>query len=131
MRRSLSPSAIVIPPLPGGEAGAVSVEIRFRAGDVRRESAEGHQVRSPSSNVSAGTRIDRTTRVSRSTPSATVIPSCVRATRGSTASTENVPARTIPAEVITPPVTASPLSIASRVVSVRASSRTRAMRKML
>ena len=53
--------------------------------------------------------------MSSRTPNATVMPICVRATSGSTASTENVPARTTPAEVITPPVTARPRRIASRV----------------
>jgi hypothetical protein len=68
---------------------------------------------------------------SSSTPRATVMPICVRATSGRTERTANVPARTMPADVITPPVTARPFSIASRVDMPRASSRTRAMRKML
>ena len=58
-------------------------------------------------------------------------PSCVRDVSGRTASTENVPASTIPADVMTPPVTARPRSIPSRVPRWSVSSRTRAMRKML
>ena len=86
---------------------------------------------SSSEKVRAGTRIERTTKVSSRTPSATVMPIWVSATSGSTASTEKVPARTTPAEVMTPPVTARPFSIACFVGMACASSRTRAMRKML
>ena len=66
-------------------------------------------------NVSAGTTIDRTTNVSSRTPNAITNPISVRKTSGSTASAENVPASTMPADVITAPVTASPRSIPSRV----------------
>ncbi len=82
-------------------------------------------------NVSAGTRIDRTTNVSSSTPKATMKPISVRKMSGSTASALNVPASTMPADVITAPVTARPRSMPSRVPWRRVSSRTRAIRKML
>ena len=48
--------------------------------------------------------------VSSSTPNATAKPSSVRNVTGSVPSTANVPASTTPAEVITPPVAASPIS---------------------
>src|SRR5664280_3430584 len=79
----------------------------------------------------AGLVAERTTSVSSSTPKATTKPTSAKATRGSTPSTENVPASTMPAEVITPPVTASPRSIPRRVPTTAASSRTRLIRKML
>ena len=69
--------------------------------------------------------------VSSSTPKAITNPVSVRNTSGSRASTENVPARTMPADVITPPVTARPRSMPCRVPCRRVSSRTRAIRKML
>ena len=50
---------------------------------------------------------------------------------GSVISTEKVPARMIPALVITGPVAASARSIPSRVPKRRASSRTRAIRKIV
>ena len=50
---------------------------------------------------------------------------------GSVISTENVPARMIPALVITGPVAASARSVPSRVPWSRASSRTRLMRKIV
>ena len=81
--------------------------------------------------LSAGTRIERTTIVSSSTPKATVKPSSARNTIGSTPSTTNVAASTTPAEVMTPPVTASPRTIPSRVPCSSVSSRTRVIRKML
>src|SRR5664280_2866339 len=96
-----------------------------------RASALGHQTRDPMSKVRAGTSTERTTSVSSSTPKATTKPTSAKATRGSTPSTENVPASTMPAEVITPPVTASPRSIPRRVPTTAASSRTRLIRKML
>ena len=83
------------------------------------------------SKTSAGTRIERTTSVSSSTPKATTKPISVRNTSGSTASTRKVPASTMPADVITPPVTASPRSMPSRAPWRWDSSRTRAIRKML
>ncbi len=83
------------------------------------------------SSTSAGTRIERTMNVSSSTPNATTKPISVRKISGSTPSTENVPASTMPADVMTPPVTASPRIMPSRVPWRRVSSRTRAMRKML
>ena len=46
--------------------------------------------------------------VSSSTPNATAKPISARKTSGRVASTANVPASTSPAEVITPPVAASP-----------------------
>src|SRR5450759_3595592 len=96
-----------------------------------RASALGHQTRDPMSKVRAGTSTERTTSVSSSTPKATTKPTSAKATRGSTPGTENVPASTMPAEVITPPVTASPRSIPRRVPTTAASSRTRLIRKML
>ena len=69
--------------------------------------------------------------VSSSTPNAITNPISVRKTSGSSASTENVPASTMPAEVITPPVTARPRSMPCRVPWRMVSSRTRAIRKML
>ncbi|MGB0091439.1 MAG: hypothetical protein WBP81_02740, partial [Solirubrobacteraceae bacterium] len=60
------------------------------------------------SKTSAGTSTERTMNVSSSTPNAIVKPSSVSVLSGSVASIVNVPASTIPAEVMTPPVTASP-----------------------
>ena len=94
-------------------------------------SDDGHHTRSPISSTSAGTSSVRTSSVSIRTPVAIMNPSSVRKFRGSAASTENVPASTIPAEVITAPVTASPRSIPSRAPNCCVSSRTRAIRKML
>ena len=87
--------------------------------------------RRPMSITAAGTITDRTTNVSSNTPNATMKPICVSTTSGSTASAPNVPASTIPAPVMTAPVTASPRSVPSRVPCCCASSRTRAIRKML
>ena len=64
-------------------------------------SSDGHQIFWPMSSTSAGTSTDRTRNVSSSTPNATTNPIWVRNTSGSTPSTENVPASTIPADVIT------------------------------
>ena len=50
---------------------------------------------------------------------------------GSVMSTENVPARMMPALVMTGPVADSARSTPSRVPCVRASSRTRLMRKIV
>ena len=61
------------------------------------------------------TRIERTRNVSSSTPNATAKPISARNTIGSTPSTTKVAASTSPAEVITPPVTASPRRMPSRV----------------
>ena len=97
-----------------------------------RAALDGHQTLSAELlSTSAGTSSERTMNVSSSTPKAIVKPISVRNTSGSTASTENVPASTMPADVMTPPVTASPRSMPSRVPCVSASSRTRAIRKML
>ena len=81
--------------------------------------------------TAAGTITERTTNVSSSTPKATMKPICVSTTSGSTAKAPNVPASTSPAPVITAPVTATPRSVPSRVPKRCASSRTRAIRKML
>ena len=70
-------------------------------------------------------------KVSSRTPKAITKPISVRNTSGSSASTEKVPASTMPAEVITAPVTARPRSIPCRVPWTWVSSRTRAIRKML
>ena len=69
--------------------------------------------------------------VSSRTPSATAMPISANATTGSVASTANVPASTSPAEVITPPVAATPISAPRRVPCIFASSCTRVIRKML
>ena len=53
--------------------------------------------------------------VSSSTPNATAKPNSTSTTSGRTASAENVAASTMPAEVITPPVTASPAQHPGRV----------------
>jgi hypothetical protein len=58
-------------------------------------------------------------------------PISVRKMSGSTASAPNVPASTMPADVMTAPVTARPRSMPSRVPCESVSSRTRAIRKML
>jgi hypothetical protein len=79
----------------------------------------------------AGTSTVRTTKVSISTPTPTVTPISNRSYTGSTASTQNVPARIKPALVITGPVAASARSIPSLVPCAAASSRTRLIRKML
>ena len=86
-----------------------------RSGELRRRRC----ARAPTATRSAGpararspgTSTLRTRNVSSSTPNATTKPISVRNTSGSTASTEKVPASTMPALVITPPVTASARSI--------------------
>lgn len=88
-------------------------------------------MRRSSSITVAGSRIERTMKVSSSTPKATRKPIWVSDTSGSTASTLKVPASTMPAEVMTAPVTASPRIMPSRVPWRSASARTRAIRKML
>ena len=80
---------------------------------------------------STGTRTLRTRKVSRRTPKATTKPSSVRKVRGRTASTAKVPARTIPALVMTPPVTERDRRIPCSEPCFSVSSRARAMRKML
>ena len=75
--------------------------------------------------------MDRTSKVSMSTPTATSIPIWMSMTSGSVASTANVAASTTPAEVITPPVTARPRFVPSTVPCRAASSRTRVIKKML
>ena len=77
------------------------------------------------------TSTDRTMMVSSSTPSATAKPSSARNTSGSVPSTAKVPASTTPAEVMTPPVAASPISAPRRVPYRCDSSCTRVIRKML
>ena len=96
-----------------------------------RDRRLGHQIRSPRSRLSAVTSTDRTMIVSISTPIATQKPISVKITRGRVASVANVPASTRPAEVITPPVAASPVSAPWRVPERLASSRTLVIRKML
>ena len=92
---------------------------------------EGHQLASPTSSAIAGTMIVRTTKVSSRTPNETAKPRWSRKVTGSEASTAKVPARMIPALVITGPVAASARTTASRVGRSCASSRTRLIRKML
>jgi hypothetical protein len=77
------------------------------------------------------TSTDRTMIVSIRTPSATAKPISVKVTSGSVASMANVPARIRPAEVITPPVAASPVMAPRSVPDRTVSSRTRVIRKML
>src|SRR5699024_9857694 len=109
---------------------------RHLRGDVHhrrpvRHSAEGHQMTFPRSSASAGTSRVRTTKVSSSTPKATMNAIWARKRIGITPSAAKVAASTMPAEVITPPVTARPRTTPSRVPWARDSSRTRVMRKML
>ena len=75
--------------------------------------------------------IVRTMKVSRRMPSATMNPRSNVNVTGRVMRTEKVPARMIPALVMTGPVAASARSVPSRVPCVRASSRTRAMRKIV
>ena len=60
------------------------------------------------------TSTERTTKVSSSTPNATAKPISVTNTSGSVPRAANVPARTTPAEVMTPPVAARPISAPRR-----------------
>jgi len=83
------------------------------------------------SRFSAVTSTERTTMVSSRTPNATAKPSSVRNVTGRVPSTANVPASTAPADVMTPPVAASPVTAPERGPRRPASSRTRVMRKML
>ena len=62
---------------------------------------DGHQARSPTRVVMAGTRIERTTNVSMRTPIATATPTWNRTVRGAVAMEPKVPARMRPAEVMT------------------------------
>ena len=55
---------------------------------------------------------------------------CARNSSGMTPSAANVVASTTPADVITPPVTASPRTTPARVPTFSDSSRTRVMRKI-
>jgi hypothetical protein len=64
-------------------------------------------------------------------PTATMKPMLNVNVTGSDISTENVPARISPALVITGPVAARARSMPSRVPCVRASSRTRPIRKIV
>jgi hypothetical protein len=77
------------------------------------------------------TSTERTTKVSSSTPNATAKPISVTNTSGRVPRAAKVPARTTPAEVITPPVAARPISAPRRVPWRLLSSWTRVMRKML
>jgi hypothetical protein len=86
---------------------------------------------SPSERPIEGTRTLRTRKVSRRTPKATTKPISVRKVSGRTPSTEKVPARTMPALVMTPPVTASARRMPCSEPCASVSSRARAIRKML
>ncbi len=88
-------------------------------------------MRSPISSTAAGTMIVLTTKVSSRMPSATRNPMLKMNQAGSVISTENVPARMMPALVITGPVAPSARSIPSRVPWWRASWRTRLIRKIV
>ena len=83
------------------------------------------------SRFSAVTSTDRTTIVSSRTPTATANPSSTTNTIGKEASAAKVPASTKPADVMTPPVAATPISAPRLVPKFNASSRTRVRRKML
>ncbi len=61
----------------------------------------------------------------------TANPSSAKKTSGKIPRTPKVAARTIPAEVITPPVTVKPLMIPARVPIFSDSSRTLVIKKML
>jgi hypothetical protein len=122
-----APTGATAPP-GGGPSGRASSRLGAEAARARRE---GHQVLRPTSSTSAGTSTDRTTNVSSSTPKAIVKPIWVMTTSGSTARMLKVPARTIPADVITVPVTARARIVPSRVPCRNVSSRARAIRKML
>ena len=75
--------------------------------------------------------IVRTMKVSSRMPSATMKPRSKVNVTGRVISTEKVPARMTPALVITGPVAAIARSMPSRVPCARASSRTRAIRKIV
>ena len=92
---------------------------------------DGHQAQSPAIVVIAGTRIERTRKVSISTPSATATPIWNRIISGAVAIDPNVPARIRPADVMTAPVCPDAIRTASRIGRVSASSRIRCIRKML
>ncbi len=92
---------------------------------------DGHHARSPTSVVMAGTRIDRTRKVSMRTPIATATPTWNRTMSGAVAMEPKVPARMRPADVMTAPVRPDAMRIPSRIGRVSLSSRTRLMRKML
>ena len=96
-----------------------------------RGSRRGHQNRSPSTCTRAGTSTVRTSRVSSSTPSPTMMPISVSTITGSTPSTVNTAASRMPALVITPPVRARASMMPSRVPCRTASSWARETRKML
>ena len=69
--------------------------------------------------------------VSSKTPKATAKPISASGTSGRRPRTANVDANTIPAEVITAPVTVTPLITPARVPILCDSSRTRVIKKML
>ena len=75
----------------------------------------GHQIRGPISVNSAGMTTVRTTKVSSRIPRPTMIPSWVSAIKGSTPSTANTAASTIPALVITAPVADTARTMPPRV----------------
>lgn len=101
------------------------------AGSGVRASALGHHMCRPTSRFSAVTSSNRTTMVSSRMPTATAKPSSVENVDGMVARTAKVPASTKPAEVITPPVAASPAMAPWRASRWCASSLTRVIRKML
>ena len=96
-----------------------------------RASLDGHQIRGPMSRTSAGTSTERTTNVSSRTPKAIAKPSSVRNTSGSTASTENVAGQHDAGRRDDPAGDRQAAQHPSRVPCASASSRTRAIRKML
>ncbi len=76
---------------------------------------DGHHARSPTSVVIAGTRMERTRNVSMSTPIATATPIWNRIVSGAVTIEPNVPARMMPAEVMTAPVCPDAIRTASRI----------------
>src|SRR5215469_9268326 len=122
-------------PTPGGQVPVRALARSWLSsaggGSGVRARALGHHIHRPTSRFSAVTSSSRTTMVSSRMPTATAKPSSVENVDGMVARTAKVPASTKPAEVITPPVAASPTiapCLASRLI---ASSRTRVIRKML
>lgn len=117
-----------LPPLP--DTSVVGTAPTGAVGRAPR-SRLGHQFHRPSSSTTAGTISDRTTKVSSSTPTATLKPVWKRSWSGRVISAAKVPARMIPADVITPPVRPSARRVPAWRPWCRVSSRIRAIRKML
>ena len=91
----------------------------------------GHQIAGPIRVNNAGMTTVRTTNVSSRMPRPTMMPNWVSAIRGSTPSTANTAARTIPALVITAPVADTARTMPTRVPWPGVSSRARVTRKIV